>query len=224
MKSRGWTAPECTLIKETGDPHNKMFYMKYSVGQSEFPVGAGRSKDLAKRRAAARALAELQGIHLREYIRGPISEIPFGQMVAEVAWETFGILCEELDQDEEFCRNSELCAFILEDKESGLLRTLSLGTGSGVAYDQWRVRRGESVIDSHALVVARRGLLVYLYEQLLNLIKKEGESIFEFSGPDIRTLVCLQKKYEIHLYMKNPPCGDALWFNYQSSKHEEQIE
>ena len=69
MKSRGWTAPECTLIKETGDPHNKMFYMKYSVGQSEFPVGAGRSKDLAKRRAAARALAELQGIHLRGTIQ-----------------------------------------------------------------------------------------------------------------------------------------------------------
>ena len=29
-----------------------------------------------------------------EYIRGPISEVSFGQVVAETAWETFGILCK----------------------------------------------------------------------------------------------------------------------------------
>jgi len=112
-----------------------------------------------------------------------------------------------------FCMNSEVCGFVLEDKETGNLRTLSIGTGDGVAFEQWRLRRGESLIDSHALIIARRGLLVYFYEQLLNLIKREGESIFEFTGPDISTLVCLKEKYEIHLYTKNPPCGDACFFN-----------
>jgi len=92
-----------------------------------------------------------------------------------------------------------------------------------VALEQWRVRRGESIVDGHALVIARRGLLVYFYEQLLNLIKKKGTSIFEFTGPDIRTLACLQRKYEIHLYMKNPPCGDARWWNY-GSQYEQDIE
>lgn len=222
---RKWPTPECTQLKEEGEPHNKMFYIQYNIGDSKFPVGAGRSKDFAKRRAAALALSELQGCQLREYVRGPICVTPFGQGIAEVAWETFGIICEELEQDEDFCRKSELCAFILEDKETGLLRTISIGTGNMVAHAQWRVRRGESIIDAHALIVARRALLVYLYEQLLKLIKKEP-SIFMFSGPDIRTLVALKRKYEIHLYMKNPPCGDARWFSYNqpSTQYDDDIE
>ena len=62
---RKWPNPECKQIKEEGEPHEKMFYIQYSIGESKFPVGGGRSKDLAKRRAAARALCELQGVHLR---------------------------------------------------------------------------------------------------------------------------------------------------------------
>jgi len=215
-RARKWPQPEIVQLREEGDPHNKLFYVQYVIGESKFPVGAGRSKDFAKRRAAALALAELQGVQLREYVRGPICITPFGQGIAEIAWETYGILCEELNQDEDFCRFSDLCAFILEDKETGLLRTLSLGTGNMVANTKWRASRGEAIIDCHALVLARRGLLTYLYEQLLKLIKKQ-ESIFMFSGPDIRTLVVLKKKYEIHLYTKNPPCGDARWFSYNQN-------
>lgn len=224
-RMKKWPSPECVHLKEEGEPHNKMFYVQYTLGEAKFAVGSGKSKDFAKRRAAALALAELQGVQLREYIRGPISINPFGQNIAEVVWETFGIICEELDQDEDFCRNSELAAFVLEDKESGHLRCLSLGTGGMVAFPQWRVRRGESIVDGHALIIARRALLVYFYEQLLKLIKNEP-SIFQFSGPDIRTLVVLKKKYEIHLYTKNPPCGDARWYtlNQHGSLYDEDVE
>ena len=76
---RKWPQPECILLREVGDPHNKLFYLQYAIGESKFPVGAGRSKDFAKRRAAARALASLQEVALREYVRGPICITPFGQ-------------------------------------------------------------------------------------------------------------------------------------------------
>ena len=72
------------------------------------------------------------------------------------------------------------------------------------------MRNGESVIDSHAVVIARRGLLLFFYEQLLKLFECD-DSIFEYSQP----VAALKADYKIHLYMKEPPCGDASRLNHQ---------
>ena len=55
-----WPKPKDSLVKETGAAHDKHYVMRYSIATRLFPTGAGKSKDLAKRRAAARALSVLQ--------------------------------------------------------------------------------------------------------------------------------------------------------------------
>lgn len=64
-RNRTWPNPECLLVNEDGEAHQKMFWMQYKVGETKFPLGAGRSKDLAKRRAAARAYAQIEKAPLR---------------------------------------------------------------------------------------------------------------------------------------------------------------
>ena len=43
----------------------KRFGIRYTIGSKNLPVGVGRSKDIAKKRAAARALATLKSVDLR---------------------------------------------------------------------------------------------------------------------------------------------------------------
>lgn len=73
-----------------------------------------------------------------------------------------------------------------------------------VAEERYRICNGETIIDSHSVVVARRGLLVFFYEQLLRMLDQK-ESIFKFSNESI----VLNDRYQIHLYMKDAPCGNA---------------
>lgn len=78
-----------------------------------------------------------------------------------------------------------------------------------VAEECYRVCNGETVIDSHSVVVARRGLLVFLYEQLLRLVDGE-DSIFEYSRKASEKVCVLGERYQVHLYMKDAPCGNAM--------------
>ena len=74
----------------------------------------------------------------------------------------------------------------------------------------YRISNGETIIDSHSVVVARRGLLVFLYKQMSKLLNGK-ESIFEYSNNKLNDKLCvIRSKYRFHLYMKDPPCGVVL--------------
>ena len=65
-------------------------------------------------------------------------------------------------------------------------------------------------MDSHAVVIARRSLLVFLYKQLGRLFEAR-DSIFEYceGGEGVEKVARIRDFYALHLYMKQPPCGDA---------------
>jgi len=71
--------------------------------------------------------------------------------------------------------------------------------------------KGEAVNDCHAVVLARRGLVSFLYDQLEKYRTQPEESVFEPAGNDDRLPLRLKIKDGIlfHLYMTSPPCGDA---------------
>ena len=60
-----WPKPKPCLLKETGPAHKKHYVIQFSISERKFPVGAGKSKEIAKRRAAARTLSELKGFRMR---------------------------------------------------------------------------------------------------------------------------------------------------------------
>ncbi|KAJ1809301.1 hypothetical protein LPJ77_001745 [Coemansia sp. RSA 2523] len=93
-----------------------------------------------------------------------------------------------------------LAGFVIEDTGTNELECVSLGTGLKCQHRQQLSRFGDSVHDSHAEVIARRALLVYLLDQLCN-----KESIFTKTTLPRQ----LDTKYKLHLYTSQCPCGDA---------------
>ena len=72
--------------------------------------------------------------------------------------------------------------------------------------------KGEAVNDCHAVVLARRGLVSFLYDQLEKYGTQPEESVFEPAG-NVDGLLPHRFKIKdgilFHFYVSSPPCGDA---------------
>ncbi len=71
--------------------------------------------------------------------------------------------------------------------------------------------KGEAINDCHAVVLARRGLVSFLYDQLEKYMTQPEDSVFEPAGNDDGLPLRFKIKDGIlfHLYMTSPPCGEA---------------
>ncbi|XP_076453192.1 adenosine deaminase domain-containing protein 1-like [Babylonia areolata] len=80
---------------------------------------------------------------------------------------------------------------------------VSLGTGSGCIQSSCMATNGFPLIDSCALVRARRGLLLYFHKQMERMVKG-AQSIFDM-GP---SKFVLRPGVRVHLYVSGPLAGD----------------
>ena len=86
---------------------------------------------------------------------------------------------------------------------------VALGAGSRSVGGSSLSKVGNTVHDCHAEVLARRGLLRFMYSQLDKIKNsKRHESIFEKKGKKY----ALREDISLHLFISKPPCGDAAVF------------
>ncbi|XP_028391808.1 tRNA-specific adenosine deaminase 1-like [Dendronephthya gigantea] len=89
------------------------------------------------------------------------------------------------------------------------LELISLGSGSKCLGRNQLSTTGNLLNDSHAEVIARRGFLRYIYQELQNCYGSK-ESIFM---SDKHTKKCsLKNSISFHLFTSHTPCGDASIF------------
>ncbi|CAF0805110.1 unnamed protein product [Rotaria sordida] len=102
---------------------------------------------------------------------------------------------------------THLAGFVgVEDDNN--IRVLSIGTGTkclGGEKDE-RGTQGCLLHDSHAEVIARRSLMKFFYEEILNennsiLIKQEKNKFY------------LNKSIRLYLFVSYPPCGSAAYLS-----------
>ena len=115
-----------------------------------------------------------------------------------------------------------LASVVMERKishQNTRLCIVSLGAGSKSIGGAFLTKKGNRVHDCHAEVLARRGLIRFLYSQLEEI--KNGnrlKSIFEKRGE----VYALQENVFFHLFISKQPCGDASVFglheNHQNRK------
>ncbi|KAG6444158.1 hypothetical protein O3G_MSEX003267 [Manduca sexta] len=97
-----------------------------------------------------------------------------------------------------------LSCFLIYNKKTDDIEVVSLGTGSKSIGSSKLSPNGDIMNDSHAEVFARRGFLIYLYDNIEKALKLES-SIFVKVGNKFQ----LKDNIELIFYSSQLPCGDA---------------
>ncbi|XP_072037528.1 uncharacterized protein [Amphiura filiformis] len=101
-------------------------------------------------------------------------------------------------------------AFVIQPSPTMPGRIISLGTGADFVDIKKLGPDGRTVVDSHGLVIAKRGFQRFLYRELKSFYQGTQGSIF------VRTqgsrLLSVKQGITFHLYMNSAPHGDAVRF------------
>lgn len=111
----------------------------------------------------------------------------------------------------------------VQDSKDAVVLSLATGTkcaGVGVIQGE-NCAEGAIVSDSHAEVLARRGLMRYLCKSILGELwgfhlSENSVSILEFSA-DLQKFR-IKSNVKLFLYISDNPCGDACIYHQQSMK------
>ncbi|XP_026987885.1 double-stranded RNA-specific editase 1 isoform X2 [Sagmatias obliquidens] len=214
------------FLSESGESHAKNFVLSVVV-DGQFFEGSGRSKKLAKARAAQSALATVFNLRLDQTpSRQPVpseglqlhSPQVLADAVARLVLEKFGDLTDNFAAPH--ARRKVLAGIVMttgtDVKDA---KVISVSTGTKCINGEYMSDRGLALNDCHAEIISRRSLLRFLYAQLELYLNKDDQkrSIFEKSE---RGGFKLKEKVRFHLYISTSPCGDARIF----SPHEPVLE
>ena len=227
-------------VRDYGPPHRKHFVVAAVVNGYPFEAQSTNKKE-AKRMAAELALQSIRAevsMHQSTLVTPvnistsgeviaqglPQGEMTFHDQIASIARNHHAQL-ERLSEVPQPGRKVIAC-FIQSDEGTSGYQVVSFGSGTRCITGDKMSLRGDVVNDSHAEVVARRGLVRYLYQQL-HLFHQDGgtrESIFEPTAPQSNTnppLVKVKSQYKFHLYISTAPCGDGAQFSREDTVNRE---
>ena len=223
-------------LREYGPPHRKHFVVAACINGFPFKSESTNKKE-AKRNAADLAL---------QYIRAEVSAHEQASVVPTM--ESGQLLAHEASQGEttfhdqiaNIARNHHaqlervaqvpqpgrkvIACFVQNDEDGTGYQVVSFGSGTRCITGDKMSLRGDVVNDSHAEVVARRGLVRYLYRQLHLFHQSRGsdESIFEpVDAQSTPQLVRVKGRYSFHLYISTAPCGDGAQFSREDTINRE---
>ncbi|KAL4234357.1 tRNA-specific adenosine deaminase 1 [Mactra antiquata] len=110
-----------------------------------------------------------------------------------------------------------LAGVVLQFEKEDKFSVISLATGSKCIGPSKMSRTGEILNDSHAEILARRGMMRYLFSEVQNLYKNGSSEILEYSTNN----VCrLKNGVYFHMYTSNTPCGDASIFPKETTDND----
>ena len=231
------------IVSEHGPPHFKSFTIAASCPPFYAEAKASTKKD-AKRMAADLALQRIRAciVVSREERGGPawfVDSTPTRgytdeRYEAEQEMEEGPTLHDHIDGIAhslhtrlELALGSPqpgrkvIACFIMEDASTKQLEVISFGSGTRTVSGDVIDRNGEVVNDSHAEIIARRGLKRFFYQEL-RVYYEDGESvdtIFEpIEGGD-GSKVRVKDSIKFHLYISTAPCGDGAQFSRQDSQN-----
>ncbi|KZV71413.1 hypothetical protein PENSPDRAFT_577733 [Peniophora sp. CONT] len=99
-----------------------------------------------------------------------------------------------------------LASFVVHHRNRDVLKVISLGTGSKCLPTERLPACGDALHDSHAEVIARRGFIRWLLEE----IRRDQQSIpSEWLSGSGESGYALRDDVHVYLYVSTVPCGDA---------------
>ncbi|CAF1356519.1 unnamed protein product [Adineta ricciae] len=192
-------------------------------------VGSGRSKKIAKTKAAQLILEKLFGMCFDKEGGTPIesdllpADLPYSRR--DLADRIASSIQEKFNQltynDVRLQRRKVLAGVVVtRDFNLDTIEVICVTTGTKCISGDRLTLNGESLNDCHAEIISRRCLIRYCYQQLKLLIEENNsESIFERIPNTDRFQ--LKSSIAFHLYISTSPCGDGRLFAPQEPNSEQ---
>jgi len=204
-------------MERSGPHHASRFHTAAVVDDEIFPIGSGSSKKMAKKAAAAHALKIMyeRGRNHLDAVNETANLKICNMSQEEIGTHAHKILLVsrhvlETVEETQFINYSKdkICAtFVLEHNNK--MRVVGLGTGNRCILYQHMTKDGLRVLHSHAEIMAKRAFMRFLYTQLLGYQSNKTHPLFTRSETG---KLKLRDKFQVHLYISRPPCGDAAAF------------
>ncbi|CAK8675624.1 unnamed protein product [Clavelina lepadiformis] len=202
-----------------GPDHKRSFGTTLVIGTQTFPSVVASSKKDSKLKAAESALNTLKisipsaDTAEANYHHSQVKT--YHDRVAILVNQKFQELCSDLP--DVIVGRKILAGFVMERSvhtEAGEERqwsVVSIGSGNRCVAGDMLSMQGDTVNDSHAEVIARRGLVRFLYKHLMEYkTNPQNEELILERGT--RNRLQLKSGVEFHLYISTAPCGDSALF------------
>lgn len=123
------------------------------------------------------------------------------------------IVIEWIENHSEKIPNGFYAAFLLKKSENDRGKIVAFAAGSRCSSNDSSTDDGETLIDCHAVALARRSLLKYFYDQLNRLIDGESPLRNIFVQPTSSGgKFSFRQQISLHLILSDAPSGDAREF------------
>ena len=220
QKNKTEASFEIISQKTIGKPS---FTVAAKLGSRQFTPMTGSNMKEAKRQAADVALREIgqaSGLSVNDSTDAAqldLSNLPpipqdnnwtHFDLMAALSHQLFARIAPTVSAS--FAGRKVIACMIMKSNVDDSGRVVSLGAGNRCITGQRISLEGKKVNDSHAEIVARRGLIRVFYKELSKYFAGK-ESIFIRRG-NVNKL-CLKDGVSFHLYISTAPCGDGALFS-----------
>ncbi|ESO83264.1 hypothetical protein LOTGIDRAFT_133731 [Lottia gigantea] len=203
------------VVSQRGPSHKPTFIIAAMIGNRIFPGVKSRSKKDGRTEAADLALRILlsEGQYKINSEPGKTSNVTTTPMthfdkMAALSHQAFNQLIASIP--EKFAGRKVIAALILKRSSTDTGTVISVGSGNRCITGEELSLEGNTVNDSHAEIITRRGFIRFLYKQLETYTTDQPHEFFE-EGPSGKLRI--KSNFTFHLYISTAPCGDGALFS-----------
>ncbi|PVD34090.1 hypothetical protein C0Q70_05353 [Pomacea canaliculata] len=202
------------VISQKGPSHRPVFAVAAWVGNRQFPAVTCNNKKDGRKEAADVALRTLiaEGQYTAASQTPSINVAPENMThfdkIAALTHQAFNSLIASIPEN--LAGRKVIAGLVMKRSVDDIGMVVSIGTGNRCITGDKLSLEGNTVNDSHAEIITRRGFLRFLYQQLMTYQNGKPHKIFE-QGSSGKLRV--QSGITFHLYISTAPCGDGALFS-----------
>ncbi|XP_069138175.1 double-stranded RNA-specific adenosine deaminase-like isoform X2 [Argopecten irradians] len=203
-------------IDTSGPDHERTFTYEAVVGSTGYQGASAGSIKEAKREACRNALRSLKRHKLYNYQSGLSTfttkePLTFHDEIAKLCHEKFDAVVGDISEN--LAGRKVIAGVVMESKINSTFEVISLASGNRFIRGDSLTTDGQVLVDSHAEILAARGMKRFLYHHIKQLIKGQPSPVLQRHGNEKIELV---SGVEFHLYISTAPCGDGAVFTPSS--------
>lgn len=197
-----------------GADHQRQFTLGAMIGGTRYTKATASTIREAKREASRQALKQLKQAKLYRFspespkfcINEPLT---FHDKIAKLCHEKFDTVVADIPEN--LAGRKVIAGVVMESKTTGICDVISLASGNRFIRGNKLTTDGLVLVDSHAEVLANRGMRRFLYHHLTKLWKGEETKVFQKCK---NGKVKVSPGIQFHLYISTAPCGDGAIFTH----------